>query len=130
MKRTIVSLALLVAGATPLSAEAEKFDIASFTVPNGWQRIDGNGMVRLRAPMGTGGPSHYCQIYIFASRPSPDNAAANFAADWSRLIAKPLGATAQPTVTSDQTPDGWTVVSGTLNVVQRGIPVTMFLSTV
>lgn len=125
----LASLAAL-ALAPPASSQASQFDIATFTPPAGWQRSDVNGIVQLQARHTTDGRPTYCQIFLFPSRTGSADAPQNFAAEWARLIAQQFGVAALPQTQSKQTPDGWTAVTGGVNVMQRGIPVTVMLFTV
>ena len=130
MKTPLVSLIVVMGLAPTSAAQTAAFDIASFTMPAGWQRSDQNGLTMLAGPANRGGPGHYCQIYLFASHASPANAVENFQSEWARLIAQPFSTRVQPQTQTRQSPDGWTAVSGGVNVVQRGLPVNAVLFTV
>ena len=119
---------ILVAAA--LLLQATTFDIATFTVPAGWQRADQNGMAQLQISRTVSGRPTYCQIYLFASHPGSADAVQNFGAEWGRLIAQPFGVIAAPRPESRTTPGGWTATTASVGVVQRGIPVTAILFTV
>jgi hypothetical protein len=54
----------------------------------------------------------------------------NFGAEWPRLIAQPFGVIAAPRPETKQSPDGWTAVTASVGVIQRGIAVTAILFTV
>lgn len=71
----------------------------------------------------------YCQIYLFASRPAQGNAMQSFVAEWMRLVAQPFHTTVQPQVETKVTPDGWSAVTGSANVTQRGVPSAVILFT-
>lgn len=60
--------------AAALLVQATTFDIATFTVPAGWQRVDENGMVQLQTTRTVGRRTAYCQIFLFPSRPGSTNA--------------------------------------------------------
>jgi hypothetical protein len=120
--RTLLAAALFV--------QATTFDIATFSAPAGWQRTDQNGMVQLQTTRTVGRRSTYCQIFLFPSHPGSADAMQNFGAEWARLIAQPFGVIAAPRPESRQSPDGWTAVTASVNVMQRGIPVTAILFTV
>ena len=112
------------------AAQATTFDIATFTTPAGWQRVDQNGIVQLQSTRTVGRRTAYCQIFLFPSHPGSADASQNFGAEWARLIAQPFGVIAAPRPETRQSPDGWTAVTASVNVVQRGIPVTAILFTV
>jgi hypothetical protein len=120
--RTLLAAALLL--------QATTFDIATFSVPPGWQRTDQNGIVQLQTTKTVGRRTAYCQIFLFPSHPGSADAMQNFGAEWTRLIAQPFGVIAIPRPETKQSPDGWTAVTSAVNVMQRGIPVTAILFTV
>lgn len=130
MKALIVSSLVLLGLARPASPQATAFDIATFTPPAGWQRIDQNGIVQLQSMHTVNHKTTYCQIFLFPSHPGSTDPAQSFAAEWARLIAQPFATNAQPRPETRTAPDGWTAVTGSVNVVQRGIPVTAILFTV
>ena len=130
MKPRSLSLLVLVSVARPAAPQAATFDIASFTSPPGWQRVDQNGLLQLQSQRTVNGRTTSCQIFLFASHPGAAGAAQNFAAEWARLIAQPFGVAGLPQTQSKQSPDGWTAVTGATNVLQRGVPVTVILFTV
>jgi hypothetical protein len=130
MKTPIVVLLAVLSQASTSAAQTAAFDIATFTIPAGWQRSDATGMTTLTAPVGRGAPGRYCQIYLFASRQSAASPIENFRSEWARLIAQPFSTRAQPQVETRQSPDGWTATSGAVTVVQRGLPVNAVLFTV
>src|SRR2546423_2253667 len=120
-----VAATMLARGATAQTT----FDAVTFTPPSSFQRAEQNGMVSFQK-MGTAGrrPT-YCQIFLFPSHPAAPDAQQNFTADWARLVARPFATNTPPQIETRSTPEGWTVVTGYLNVVQRGIPVMAILVT-
>lgn len=130
MKALIVSSLVVLGLARPASPQATTFDIATFTPPAGWQRIDQNGIVQLLSMHTARGKTTYCQIFLFPSHPGSTDAMANFSTEWTRLVAQPFATATLPRPESKTTADGWTGVTGSVNVVQRGIPVTAILFTV
>jgi hypothetical protein len=130
MKASALSILMALALAPAASPQATTFDIATFTPPAGWQRVDQNGLVQLQSQHTVNGRTTYCQIFLFPSHPGTADAAQNFAAEWARLIAQQFGLPGVPRTESKQNPGGWTAVTGGANVMQRGIPVTAILFTV
>ena len=118
----ILMLASLVAAQVPV-------DILKFTPPRGWQRAEQNAVVSFQTTGTAGRRPTYCQIFLFPSHPAAPDAQQNFAADWASLIAQPLAVNAPPQIETRAEPEGWTVVTGYQNAVQRGIPVTAILVT-
>jgi hypothetical protein len=127
MKASALSILTALALAPAASPQATTFDIATFTPPAGWQRVDQNGLVQLQSQHTVNGKTTYCQIFLFPSRAGTADAAQNFAAEWARLIAQQFGVAGVPRTESKQNPGGWTAVTGGANVVQHGIPVTAIL---
>ena len=103
------------------------FDAATFTPPAGWQRSEQNGMVSYGTSGRQGRRPTYCQIFLFPSHPASNDPQQNFNADWGPLIAEPFATNAVPQMASHTTPEGWTILMGTINAVQRGIPITAIL---
>lgn len=98
------------------AAGRETFDTATFTAPPGWERVAIQGMVSFRTPAS---PQGFAQIFIFPSKPSAGNPQANFQAEWKRLVTTPLGAAPPAQLNTDQTPSGWTAVSGAVDVTRE-----------
>ena len=130
MKLLTLSTILSLTIAPTASPQATTFDIATFTPPAGWQRVDQNGLVQLQSQHTVNGHTTYCQIFLFPSHSGTADAAQNFSAEWARLIAQQFGLPGLPRTESKQNPGGWTAVTGGANVMQRGIPVTAILFTV
>src|SRR4051794_33771365 len=111
-------------------AQTEKFDIATFTPPAGWQRIDSNGMVAFLDSKTNNGLTSFCQIFLYPSHPSSGNAENDFRLEWDNRIANPTKTTALPKTETTRTPEGWTVTKGYANVSQFNITYTSILVTV
>jgi hypothetical protein len=94
------------------------FDIATFTAPTGWQRVNGNGNLRFQiSSKNFLGIESYCQIFLFASRTSAASPQENFLTQWRALAAKGLAPPGQPAIETGQPANGWTAVSGSGLVV-------------
>ena len=104
-----------------LYSQNEKFDIASFTPPQGWQRLDSNGMILFHDYKTKDNLTSFCQIVLFPSRASKENASKNFSDEWNTKVTQPTGDKAKPTTQTEKTPDGWTVVTGYANITQSGV---------
>ena len=92
----------------------ERFDIATFEPPPGWERVASPGVLLFRAAAGDG------QIALFSSFASDASPAENFAAEWAKLVAAASGSVEPQQVTTEQTPDGWTALIGAANVARDG----------
>jgi len=47
--------------------QTETFDIASFVAPQGWQRVDSNGMILFQDYKTANGLNSFCQIFLYPS---------------------------------------------------------------
>jgi len=94
------------------------FDIATFTPPTGWQRVNGNGNLLYQiSSKNFLGIQTYCQIVLFASRSSAGSPQDNFLTQWRAIAAKGLAPPGQPAMDTGQPANGWTGVSGSGVVV-------------
>lgn len=106
---------------TQVFSQDEKFDIASFIPPPGWQRSDTNGTVSFFDAKTANGLTSFCQIILYPSSKSTANADKNFKTAWQNLIAIPTKSKAKPITQTEQTPEGWTVVTGSANISFSGM---------
>ena len=113
-----------------LNAQTETFDIATFKRPNGWQRLDTNGVALLYHSKTNNGLTDFCQIFLFPSRDANDDAAKNFQEEWANHIMRATGTTTTPQTQTNKTPDGWTAISGRTDVSQNGTKYTCMLTAV
>jgi hypothetical protein len=117
------TFAFLLAMATTIQicGQQEKFDIATFIPPSGWQRLDSNGVLAFHDERTTNGQTSFGQIVLFPSWASNNTAEKNFTKEWDDRVAKTTGDKTKPTTQTEKTPDGWTVVTGTANLSARGM---------
>lgn len=120
MKKALVIL-FAVSIVTQVFPQTEKFDIASFIPPPGWQRSDTNGTVSYLDAKTVNGLTSFCQIILYPSSNSTANADKNFKTAWQNLIATPTKSKAKPATQTEQTPEGWTVVTGSANISFSGM---------
>jgi hypothetical protein len=114
MRRLLVLVLVVV----PVASSAkEAFDIARFTAPPRWQKSTSPGLVTLQAPPSRGSGA---QIFLFASEPSRGAPEENFRTAWQKLVATPMGGLAPASTSSENTPDGWTAVTGAAPYVKGG----------
>lgn len=99
----------------------------SYSPPADWARSAQAGMVSFAKTGYDGARPTYGQIFVFSSRAAAGDPRQIFVAEWARLIAQPFATTAQPQVQTSSTPNGWTVITGTITATQRGIPVVAIL---
>lgn len=120
---TVINLLAIVL----LHAQVEKFDIASFTAPKGWQRLDSNGVVLFQDAKTTNNQLTFCQIYLYPSKASSNNKTKDFDNAWKTLVTT---SKKKPKTTTEKTPDGWTAISGAENVSVNGIHYTVMVTSV
>jgi hypothetical protein len=113
-----------------IAAQTESFDIARFIPPQGWQRIDSNGVVLFHDHRESNGQTTFCQLFLFPSRESNNTAEKNFEEEWDGRVVKATGTKERPTIETGNTPDGWTVTRGHANINQQGVTYTCILYTI
>lgn len=121
MKKVILLLTGCMLAAATLSAQTERFDIATFVPPPGWQRTESNGTIAFLDSKTENGLTSFCQIVLYPSSNATATADKNFKAAWQNLVTIPIKSKAKPVTQKEQTPDGWTVVTGHANVVFQGL---------
>ena len=121
MKKTYLVLITSFVFSIHLAAQTDSFDIATFTAPKGWQRLDSNGVLLFHDYRTKNNLTSFCQIFIYPSKASSNSAEKNFADEWNLRVAQPTGTRAKPTTSTEKSPDGWTAVSGMSNVSEQGI---------
>ncbi len=126
MKSLLFGAASLLALLPLQAAEVDRFDIATFRAPAGWERAAAPGMLSFRSPQTARGAA---QIFLFPSRAGGASPETNFRADWARLITAPLGVGVPSELHTNQTPSGWTVVTGAADVTHQGGTFTVLLVT-
>lgn len=102
-------------------AQTEKFDIASFTAPLGWQRIEANGNLSFLDTATVNGLTSFCQITLYPCIESTRSANNNFKTAWQNLVTIPTKSKIKPVTQTDNTPDGWTLTTGTANISSGGL---------
>ena len=110
-------------------AQSTKFDIAAFTAPAGFSRQEANGNLLFQAQRRLLGREQDCQIYLFASRASEAAPGQNFQSEWQSRVAGTMQVTARPTPQEKRSADGWTMVTGGVDVALKGVPVSVILFT-
>jgi hypothetical protein len=129
MKSKFLTCSCCILFAVLASAQTEKFDIATFTPPTGWERIDSNGTVAFLASTTKNGLTSFCQIFLYTSHASSGVPANDFKWEWENRIATPTKTTVRPTTETTKTPEGWTVTRGFADVTQFNITYTSILIT-
>jgi len=115
------SLLLLLAIAFSIGtlAQRQSFDIASYTMPPGWQKQSKPGIAIYTNSNQSKGA--YCIIAIYASTQGSDNPEQDFADEWKDLAIGIYGAKPGPKTETQNSPDGWKGVAGAASIVQDSI---------
>jgi hypothetical protein len=130
MKKKILLMAGNLVLLATLFAQTQKFDIASFIPPQGWQRLDSNGKLGFFDAKTTDGGTHFCQILLYPSRASSGNAVKDFNEEWKSRVVKATGYTKKPGMQTKRSPDGWNIVTGYANINQQGSTYTCTLTSI
>lgn len=129
MKNIFGFLCTVFFGITSFS-QTQKFDLATFISPPGWQRIDTNGTVAFMDSKTENGLTSFCQIILYPGSKSTNTADKNFKIAWQNLVAVPTRSKAKPVTQIQKTPDGWTVVTGSANIVNQVLPYKTIISNI
>src|SRR5205823_7085272 len=90
----------------------ESFDTVQFVAPRGWKRTPSPGLLTFEASGRRKGQPGSAQVFLFASERSEVPAARSFEAAWRKLVDEPLGVGSPQHTDTEQTPDGWTAITG------------------
>ena len=129
MKKEIFQLVMLFSAINGL-AQTEKFDIATFAPPTGWKRMETNGSIAFLDTKSENGLTSFCQIILYPSVKSLGKAEKDFKTAWDNLVTVPTRSTAKPVTQTEKTPDGWTVVTGSANLVNQGLTYKTIVSSI
>jgi hypothetical protein len=114
-------LVFAVVFAADAAGPKESFDIARFVRPRGWQRTQSPGLLSFQVSAARNGQLSSGQIFVLASEPSGGAPRENFEAAWSKLVVAPIGGIGGPQqLQTEQTPDGWTAITGTADYSREG----------
>ncbi len=128
MRKTFAFI-LATVTAAQICAQQEKFDIATFIAPSGWQRLDSNGVLAFHDEKNVNGRTSFGQIVMFPSWVSKNAPEKNFQQEWDYRVVKTTGNKIKPTSKTETTPEGWTVVTGMANLATNGMTYSCILVT-
>lgn len=111
---------------TGLFAQAETFDIASFTPPAGWQRLDSNDVLVFTKT--DKGLKTFCQIVLFKSRKSLGSPGYDYDAAWNDYVVPIAKPNSKPGTNTNYSPDGWTATTNAVPVEGQGGSMSMLLN--
>lgn len=108
--RSSVTIILIFFAQMLFAQKKETFDLATYTIPAGWQNKSTDyaaGYVMTNSQKGT-----YLQVGIYKSTASKGNVTADFESEWQDLIVKPYKPTTEPELTPSQSENGWDAQGG------------------
>jgi hypothetical protein len=109
--KTIGSVILIAITFSSLAQRRETFDLATYTIPAGWQKVNTAGHVKGYA-VTNNQKGTYCQVALYASTNSKGDLQADFESEWQELIVKTYKPAAPPELTPPESEDGWRVQAG------------------
>src|SRR5258708_6425853 len=116
-------LAFVVLFSARMAAAKERFDIARYVSPPGWQRPQSPKLLMFQISQVRDGEPSSGRIDVYPSEPSAGAPAQNFEAAWTKLILAASDEIGRPQQReTEQTPDGWTVNLGTADYSRMGLP--------
>jgi hypothetical protein len=110
MKKLIWLLVIiLVNSGFSLAQKSETFDIATFTIPKGWQKEVKENAVQLGADDSKGG---ICLVTLFKSVPSSKDSKTNFNSSWETTVKGVVTVNSKPQMNESVEENGWIAQSG------------------
>lgn len=108
-------------------AQKEIFDIATYTVPNGWKKQISESTLQFTKEDTNQGT--YCAITLFKSMPSTANAKENFDLTWTSVVKQMVSTNAEPQLQPSETENGWETQSGFATFDSEGTKNVVYLIT-
>lgn len=125
MKHLSILLLIFCPICLPLASQSiKKYDIFSYTTPNGFILKEQKQRLLYEKREG----NSFCQIHIWPAQQGSTDATANFKTDWEYFAVKPYSLTEPPT-TQTEKQNGWEVVTGVSPATMEAIPFTIAVST-
>jgi len=100
------------------SAQKQKFDVVSYTLPKGWQQQQNEGSLQLS--MIDKSKGSYAIAIITKTITSTASAEENFNNDWTKLIKGTVQVNKEPTMSAPTNENGWKIISGEANYTDGG----------
>ena len=97
----------------------QKFDLASFKVPKGWQQSTKEGTFTISKEDVAKGT--YCLITLYKTLDAGSNATENFNHSWDSFVKENLGVTTGATMQPPAKEDGWELLSGHASFSKDGL---------
>ncbi len=111
MKKVLVIILLFIATSS-FAQQKETFDLATYTVPRDWEKINSNAEGVTGYAITNNISGTYCQIAIYKSMGTMGNAQLDFDTEWNDLVVNPYKVTAEPEAGPAAAEDGWEAKSG------------------
>lgn len=109
MKKILLPLLLCVA-CSKLPAQAETFDITSFTAPAGWKKESSASAIQFSAEDTEKGA--FCMITLMKAVPGTTNSKTNFDAAWETVVKEMVTVSAAPEMQPPAAENGWEAQTG------------------
>jgi hypothetical protein len=94
-----------------LAQQKESFDLATFTVPNGWKKVSNTPDV-ISYAITNNQEGTYCQIGVYKSTGSKGSVQSDFQSEWQALIVKTHKPTTPAALAPAASKDGWDAQGG------------------
>lgn len=101
------------------SAQQETYDVVTYSIPKGWQKQQVQGGVQLFVTDNTTGG--YAIAIITQSMATTGSASDDFNSQWKSLLVNTVNSITQPKMEELVQDEGWEILTGTGNYVDRGI---------
>lgn len=90
-------------------AQKQVFDVISYTIPQGWDKIEMPEGIQLSAKDATG---KYAAAIILRSAATATPARENFTSSWEKLVKGTVTVSGKPSMQDPATEKGWDIISG------------------
>ncbi|WP_309609477.1 hypothetical protein [Flavobacterium sp.] len=124
--KNIISL-LLILSSINMVAQKEIFDIATYSIPQGWKKQTSESTLQFTKE--DANKDSYCAITLFKSMPSTATVAENFDLTWKSVVKQMVSATAEPQLQPTETENGWETQTGFATFETEGSKSVVYLIT-
>ncbi|WP_423737177.1 hypothetical protein [Chitinophaga caseinilytica] len=116
--REALFFTILLFTCTTIAAQQQRFDVISYTMPQGWQQQRSEGGVQLSVSDKQSGA--YAVAIILKAKEAAAGANENFKAEWTQLVRGTVQVNEEPGMLDPERVKGWEVVSGTAHYTDGG----------
>lgn len=129
MKNSVaLALIILTVVLNIFGQKTEKFDIVSYSAPNGWQKTGNSDAAFFATEDKT--KNVYCAITLFRAFASKGDSKTNFNAAWNSLVADSFKLLNAPQMSAPANENGWTIESGVSTYEKNGAKGMLMLITI